>query len=123
MKKILLFALALLVTTALVFLFSNAAFIFVFRKKVWAHRVNSIEKKKEIGDKFSGIELDLVYNKTTGIFDVNHPPAASINLSLADYLKADLNTNRGYWFDFKNLEEDNVQAACHTMDSIVSGLQ
>lgn len=122
MKKILFSILSLLLLGVLAALFSNDAFIFVFSDKIWAHRVNSIQKKKEALGKFSGIELDLMYYQEKGMFDVNHFPASSINLSLSDYLKADTHKNSGYWLDFKNLTAENAQSACNIIDSIVRSL-
>ena len=62
--------------------FQMKIFQSVYSSKVWAHRVNSIEKYQEARDIFSGIELDLMFDVASNTFDVNHPPAKSINLSL-----------------------------------------
>ena len=115
----LLISVLLLFLCGVVLLFSKDVFIFVFSKKVWVHRVNSIEKKKDVSGKFSGIELDIVYDQAKSLFDVNHPPARSINLSLKDYLLADVNRQSGYWLDFKNLEPGNAESACNTLSAIV----
>jgi hypothetical protein len=58
--------------------------------KVWAHRVNSIEKLAQTGALYSGVELDLVFvdEGEAAFFDVNHPPAPSIGLSLDAYLSS-----------------------------------
>lgn len=62
--------------------FQIYVFKFFFSSKIWAHRVNSIEKYEEARDLFSGVELDLVFNDLNNSFDVNHPPAKIINLNL-----------------------------------------
>ena len=56
--------------------------------KVLAHRVNSLEKLEASLKHFKGVELDLVYDNETNTFDVNHPPAKSINLTFETYLSA-----------------------------------
>jgi len=78
--------------------------------KIWAHRVNSVGKLKQSEAIFSGVELDLVFNRDGGggTFDVNHPPAESIGLRLDDYLSsADPTGSMTYWFDIKNLTDQN----------------
>ncbi|WP_226064257.1 FAM151 family protein [Kaistella polysaccharea] len=98
-------------------------FKFFFSSKIWAHRVNSIEKYEEARDLFSGVELDLVFNDLNNSFDVNHPPAESINLKLFDFLKSKKEYNNfGLWLDFKNLNESNYHQSSIKLDSIVKKL-
>jgi hypothetical protein len=99
--------------------FQNEVFSYLFKEKTWVHRVNSIEKLKEVNSIFNGIELDVVFNNETKIFDVNHPPTKSINLSLRKYLASlNLNSNNRFWLDFKNLEEKNCINACLKLDTL-----
>ncbi len=77
--------------------------------KIWAHRANSIEKANKALDYFKGVELDLMYDKTTNTLDVNHPPAESINLSFERYLsEINLKEMPFLWLDIKNLNGDNA---------------
>lgn len=79
--------------------------------KVWAHRVNSIEKLNYTQKRYVGIELDILYDESSGTFDVTHPPAESINLTLETYL-SHWDTNQkasGLWLDFKNLNVSNYK--------------
>ncbi len=81
-----------------------------FQEKVWAHRVNSIGKAREAVRIFKGIEIDVVFDKKTRFFDVNHPPDQSINLSL-ETLLASLPSplsHLSFWLDCKNLNKGNV---------------
>ena len=79
--------------------------------KVYAHRVNSLEKQKEALRYFDGIELDLVYNKGKNVLDVNHPPTKSIDLSFETYLsKIKLNDFPFLWLDIKTLDTTNADA-------------
>ncbi|MBD3270928.1 MAG: sulfatase-like hydrolase/transferase, partial [Elusimicrobia bacterium] len=78
--------------------------------KLWVHRVNSIGKLMEAAQKYSGVELDIVFvNKDDKpYFDVNHPPAPSINLHLDEYFKAAQDyPTLSFWLDCKNLNNDN----------------
>ncbi len=75
--------------------------------KIWAHRVNSLEKLHKSIKYFKGIELDLVYDETEHYLDVNHPPAESIQLSFSTYLDK-VGDKRPYlWLDIKNLNIEN----------------
>lgn len=78
-------------------------------KKIWVHRVNSKEKLREVNHQFTGVEVDLDYIDSLNVFDVNHPPAESIGLSLYEYLKANDNPNLMFWLDMKNLNTQNAQ--------------
>ncbi|MCP4660812.1 MAG: sulfatase-like hydrolase/transferase [bacterium] len=83
-----------------------------FREKIWSHRVNSIGKLREVVRIFRGLELDVVFIENDNIFDVNHPPAQSIGLTLESFLTAvDTPSQYRFWLDFKNLSSDNHRAA------------
>lgn len=122
-KFTLLTTIALVALFYLILNFQYKIFQVLYSSKIWAHRVNSIEKFQEAHDIYSGIELDLVFNSINNKFDVNHPPAKSINLSLIDFLKTKKNySDFGIWLDFKNLNESNYQQSANKLDSIVKAL-
>lgn len=102
-----------------VYFVSNRLFFLktIYPEKVWIHRVNSIEKLKEVENEFSGIELDLVWEGNN--FDVNHPPATSIGLNLDEYFKQINSKNLKIWIDFKNLDSNNVLNSVNKLDSII----
>ncbi len=93
----------------------------LYSSKSWCHRVNSIEKLKIVQKDYAGIELDVVYDKTLNLYDVNHPPALSINLNLNEYLKS-FDINQGIWLDVKHLSKDDVRAAVKHLNDILKGL-
>ena len=105
-----------------VFLFSNTLMQYLFHEKIWVHRVNSIEKLKEVENKFYGVELDVVYNDSLNIFDVTHPPEPSINLNLLTYLKSCKTKDLHFWLDFKNLTHNNAFNAYERLNSICEKL-
>ena len=92
----------------------------LFSDKIWAHKVNSIEKLGEVNGSFTGAELDVVYHAENNYFEVNHPPDPSANLSLVDYfLSQKSNHDFHYWIDLKNLIKNNAVASSSLLDSIV----
>ena len=76
-----------------------------FDKKILCHRVNGIERLNEVKTIFDGFEIDLVYQPDSNKYDVNHPPATSINLAL-EKLIGSLEEPKKYifWLDMKNLD-------------------
>src|SRR5690554_6067423 len=79
---------------------------FGYAEKIWAHRVNSLEKLASVQNKYTGVELDVVFDTLTNTFDVTHPPTPSIGLSLEQWLQT-LDGDKGVWIDFKNLTAAN----------------
>ena len=68
---------------------------------------------------FKGVELDLIYNKTSNKFDVNHPPAVSINLSFEKYLSSlSLEKEPYLWLDIKNLNKDNAYLILNRLEDL-----
>ncbi|MEX2597819.1 MAG: hypothetical protein WEC59_12915 [Salibacteraceae bacterium] len=89
--------------------------------EIWVHRVNSIMKWNEVSRSYNGIETDVVFEN--GRFDVNHPPAESIDLSLNELLSSQENIDDfGVWLDFKNLTDDNAHDAMKRLNFIVDSL-
>lgn len=90
----------------------------LFPGKVWAHRVNSLIKLEEVSGKFTGVEVDVVW--IDGKFDVNHPPAPSIDLDLQEYIGSlDSPSNYKFWLDYKNLNFSNASPSVSNLDSLV----
>ncbi|RFN59192.1 FAM151 family protein [Marixanthomonas ophiurae] len=122
--KIILFSILALVVLRYAYKFSPYKIEFLGHyDKVWAHRVNSTDKLNSATTFFKGIELDLVYQKQTNSFDVNHPPAESIDLTFADYLSTLKPDERPYlWLDIKNLNPENATSIHEKLISIFSSL-
>lgn len=108
---------------AAVFLYSNSVLIFIFESKIWAHRVNSIEKLNKATKLYSGVELDVVYNSQANYFDIHHPPEKPSNLSLKNYFKSQPSSSKcNYWIDFKNLNHSNSIASANRLELITEEL-
>mgnify|MGYP001627852610 CR=1 FL=1 len=88
-----------------------------YTKKIWAHRVNSLEKLDYTQNKYTGIEVDIVYDTLTHTFDVTHPPTPSVGLNLETYL-GKIHKPLGLWLDFKNLNTSNAKAALNRLQQI-----
>ena len=106
--------------------FQNDIFKWLYPKKVYCHRVNSIEMLQEMQPKFRGIELDVIFYENENFFDVNHgnDEYPSIGLKLSKYLthlNKDLIDN--IWLDFKNLNQTNMKQSCLKLDSICNALR
>jgi len=101
----------------------NQIFRYLYAEKVWVHRVNSIEKLTEVNALFKGVELDVMFLNAKGTFDVNHPPAKSIDLSLFTYLSSIEDPSlHHFWLDFKNLTPSNKESSYIRLDSILGVL-
>ncbi len=104
--------------------FQFVVFKVCFSSKTWAHRVNSIEKYQEAKTIFSGIETDVFFDSLNNYFDVNHPPAKSINLKLYDFLSSNKNNSEfGFWLDFKNLDSINYKASLTKLKQLTNILK
>ena len=78
--------------------------------KIWAHRVNSVEKLKSAVHYFKGVELDLEYDSRKNLLDVNHPPSESIGLNFEDYISnLKVDETPYMWLDIKNLNLNNCE--------------
>lgn len=122
-KKILLL-LVLYLVLCLFLSWQNLILKSVFYQKSWVHRVNSIEKMNIVSNSFNGVEIDIIYNKKENFFDVNHPPAKSINLSLEKLITSTKNKNKlNYWLDFKNLTKENINYSLNRLNSISNSFQ
>ncbi len=87
--------------------------------KIWAHRVNTLDKLAWSTPFFKGVELDLVYSN--GILDITHPPKPSTGLSLAEYLQSlDPKDSINLWLDIKNLTLKNVAKINQRIDQLIN---
>jgi heptose-I-phosphate ethanolaminephosphotransferase len=90
------------------------------KNKIWVHRVNSKDKLQQAVDRFTGVELDVVFINSQNKYDVNHPPQESINLSLDEYLSSIGNSNKySLWLDFKSVNQGDMHASLIKMNDLV----
>jgi len=117
-KKKIIFIIVL-ITAVAVYIFNPCKLEYIgYQSKVWAHRVNSLEKLNYTQKFYQGIELDLVFDSINNKFDVNHPPDHSINLDLNTFFSNIQNKEIKLWLDFKNLSEANAEKATEILDQL-----
>ena len=108
-----------LITAVVVYIFNPYKLEYVgYQSKVWAHRVNTLDKLNYTQKFYQGIELDLVFDSITQTFDVNHPPDPSINLDLGTYFSNINNKEVKLWLDFKNLSKENAKKSAEILDQL-----
>ncbi|MGB0974207.1 MAG: hypothetical protein ACPGU9_04365 [Flavobacteriaceae bacterium] len=91
--------------------------------KVHAHRANTLTKLQQAHWYYEGVELDVYYDEITDTFDIFHPPAQSIGLSLEEYLSKITDKKLKIWLDFKNLTEANKIPARAKLNALLSKFQ
>ena len=86
------------------------------QKKIWAHRVNTLEVANQKIKHFPGIEVDLVFDTITDELYVSHDiEGSNANLTFRQYLQQLKKPGSvKYWLDVKNLY-DNPDAICDTI--------
>lgn len=100
--------------------YQDRLFYYRYSEKIWIHKVNSLEKLHEVTNRFSGVELDVVFESSTSTFDVNHPPDLTQGLTLHRYFSSmdSASDRKQYWLDFKNLSRENSEAALDRINEI-----
>lgn len=117
-KKKIIF-LIVLITAVAVYIFNPYKLEYIgYQSKVWAHRVNSLKKLNYTQRFYQGIELDLVFDSINNTFDVNHPPAKSVNLDLDIYFSNINDKDLKLWLDFKNLTEANAEKSAEILNQL-----
>jgi hypothetical protein len=80
---------------------------------VWLHRVDSVERAVLMAHAYKGMEIDVVYDAAADYFDVGHHTVPSQGISLeAVFSSVPAVREHYFWIDFKNLTDDNKDAAC-----------
>ena len=90
-------------------------------KKFWLHRVNSPEKLKQLGRKYSGLEMDIIYHAEHNDFENSHNEE---NLQLFPLKKTletykNMSNKQSLWFDFKNLNNLNKVKAEKRLSELI----
>ncbi|WP_304066919.1 hypothetical protein [Megamonas hypermegale] len=92
-------------------------------EKMWLHRTDSVNKQKELADKYKlgGLEFDIIFYKDSMAFENSHDKDDLSKYNLEEQFKTykDLNYNEGIWLDFKNLNEDNKYEAKEVLDTLL----
>lgn len=78
--------------------------------KVWAHRVDDLDKLNSAQNNFSGVEVDLIYISAQNRLKISHDLKDTTSLDLETYVKELKTANLGMWLDIKNLDKDHASA-------------
>lgn len=90
--------------------------------KFWLHRVNSPGKQMELADKYAGIEFDIIFYEEQLAFENSHDKESLEKYNLEKNLEVyrRLGRERGIWFDFKNLTQENKQDARKVLSGLLT---
>lgn len=87
--------------------------------KIWLHRTNTIEKAKHFQYEYAGFEIDVHFIDSLQTFVIEHNTEEASTLTVDQWCRAIKNiSNMGIWFDFKNLDHHNRDAALECLTRI-----
>jgi len=84
-------------------------FLKKYPSKFGLHRVNSPQKLEQLGDRYEGLEMDIIYHEDMGDFENSHDQKSLENYPLSKTLQMyqEQGKKQYLWFDFKNLTNKN----------------
>lgn len=91
-----------------------------YKDKLWAHRVNSLEKRAEFKDAYPNIEVDVTVREDSlnGIvLDITHDADTTFGLTLDEYMPG---IAGNMWVDVKNLSLENNRNVLDKFDSFLN---
>lgn len=122
-KKILYYTIALLQSVVVVWIGIAISRIGDYKDKLWAHRVNSLEKRVEFKNSFPNFEVDVTVrvDPLDGdvVLDVTHDEDTTFGLTFDEYIPI-IGEGEKVWLDIKNLSVDNNKKVLEKLDSFVS---
>ncbi len=86
-------------------------------EKLWAHRVNSLERFTYLKEYFSGLETDVVFDTAINNFRIYHPPAPPADLKVDAYFRQLKSLNKGLWMDVKAVDTATIIKAADFLTS------
>ena len=94
-------------------------------EKVWLHQCNSPEKIRRQGSRFTGFELDVIYDAERAFFINAHDPVDETKMTppdLVDTLRAvsELGRPVGLWIDYKNLTAENARPSLEVLKRLTA---
>ncbi len=96
-----------------------------YKDKLWAHRVNSLEKRAEFKDAYPNFEVDIIIREDSLngniILDVTHDSIKTFGLAFDEYIPG-LGKDEKVWMDVKNISLKNNQRLLTKLDSFVTTL-
>lgn len=92
---------------------STKAVLYEEDSKLWAHRVYHSNEANALLKEFKGVEIDVIYDQTRGVFDIRHDEDdVFYDRPLEKFFSEIEGVNEYYyWLDFKNLNNRTVKEA------------
>ena len=114
---ILIFLLLYLVFYYLPIYNGNSEILYDNSDKLWVHRALDFNEVNEKYNNFNGVEVDVFFETSKGIFDVRHHGKYKAK-SLFEYLENINNKEMFFWIDLKNLDRNNVKNVLNRLNVI-----
>lgn len=122
-KKIFYYTIALFGLVVLIWIGITVCRIGDYKEKLWAHRVNSLEKREEFKSLYPNFEVDITIRedslKERVVLDVTHDADITFGLTFDEYIQY-LGKGEKVWLDIKNLSVDNNRMVLEKLDSFVN---
>lgn len=122
-KKIICVAIALLSLVALIWIGTAISRNGDYKDKLWAHRVNSLEKRAEFKDAYPNFEVDITIREDSLngdiVLDVTHDADKTFGLTFDEFIPG-LGKDEKVWMDVKNISFANNQKLLAKLDSFMS---
>lgn len=84
--------------------------------KIWAHRVNSTGRFRQLDGKFAGVETDITWEHSLQNFLVYHPPFGGDTVKLEPFL-AEVNPQKQMvWLDARQMLHEDTTAIIDVLD-------
>lgn len=92
------------------------------RDKVWLHRCDSAEKFSELGSRYTGVEIDVIFHQDAQKFESSHDTVSLEKYPLEKILDAykKQGLQQFIWLDFKNLSKDNQLDSLKELERLVT---
>ncbi len=122
-KKILSYIIVLLQFFVVIWIVTAIFRVGDYKDKLWAHRVNSLEKRMEFQNSFPNFEVDITIRIDSSdgdaILDVTHDEDTTFGLTFDEYIPI-IGDGDKVWLDIKNLTAANNKKVLEKLDSFVS---
>lgn len=121
-KKILSYIIVLLQFFVVIWIVTAIFRVGDYKDKLWAHRVNSLEKRMEFQNSFPNFEVDITIRIDSSdgdaILDVTHDEDTTFGLTFDEYIPI-IGDGDKVWLDIKNLTVANNKKVLEKLDSFV----
>lgn len=91
-----------------------------YKEKLWAHRVNSLEKRAEFKEMYPNIEVDVTIREDSLnniVLDITHDADTTFGLTLDEYMSEIAGC---MWVDVKNLSLENNSRVLEKFNSFIA---